>query len=54
MPFFGIRYDQVRCLKIKRFPYLIHYQVDEATNLVTVVGVLHTSLDPDKYWKIGR
>lgn len=53
-PFFGIRYDQVRCIKVRRFPYLIHYRVDEATQSITVIGVLHTSLDPDQYWKTSK
>lgn len=29
LSFFQIRYDQTRCLPLKRFPFMIHYNVDE-------------------------
>jgi toxin ParE1/3/4 len=28
-PFFRIRYDDVRCLPLNKFPYMIHFTVDE-------------------------
>ncbi len=42
-PFFQIRYDNVRCLLIKKFPFMIHFILDEANNLVIVKALLHTS-----------
>lgn len=50
-PFFAIRYSDIRCIKTNRFPYLIHYQIDEEQKTVLVRAVLHTSLDPDKWVK---
>jgi len=50
-PFFAVKYDQVRCFKVDKFPCLIHYKVEEGPRQVTVVGVLNTSLDPDTHWK---
>lgn len=48
-PFFQIRYDDVRCLPIKRFPYMIHYTLDEAKQEVVIRAVFHTSLDPERW-----
>src|SRR5689334_22854567 len=47
-PFFQIRYKNIRCYPLKKFPFMIHYSVNE--NKVDVYGVIHTSLDPDTYW----
>jgi plasmid stabilization system protein ParE len=49
-PFFRIRYDSVRCLSLKKFPYMVHFTVDEEHRLVAIWAVLHTSMDPNK-WK---
>ena len=51
-PFFRIRYDDVRCLPVKKFPYMVHFTVNEDEQTVTIWAVFHTSLDPKK-WK-GR
>ena len=44
-PFFEIRYDNVRCLPIKKYPYLIEFTVNEETKVIRVFAVLHTSMD---------
>jgi hypothetical protein len=49
-PFFSIRYDDVHCLPVNKFPYMIHFTLDEKQQIVTVRAVLHTSLNPKK-WK---
>lgn len=51
-PFFRIRYDNVHCLPVEKFPYIVHFTVDEDQKVVTVRAVFHTALDPKK-WK-GR
>lgn len=48
-PFFEIRYNDVRCLPLKKFPYMIHFRIDKVINKVFIDAVLHTSLDP-KIW----
>ena len=46
-PFFAsVRYDDIRCASIKRFPYLVHYQIDEDELLVTVIAVFSTHKEP--------
>jgi hypothetical protein len=40
-----IRYDDVRCFKIDKFPFNIHYIVN--MNEVHVFAVIHTSRNPE-------
>ncbi len=46
----AIRYDTTRTALLSKFPYLIHFTVDETKKLVIILGVLSTSRDP-KLWK---
>ncbi|MCB0760327.1 MAG: type II toxin-antitoxin system RelE/ParE family toxin [Flavobacteriales bacterium] len=48
-PYFRIRYDDVRCIPVKKFPFLVHYTVNERGQSITVHAVFHTSLDPQKW-----
>ncbi|MBL7718142.1 MAG: type II toxin-antitoxin system RelE/ParE family toxin [Flavipsychrobacter sp.] len=41
-----IRYDNVRCVKVKTFQYLVHYIVDDKHQKLIVLRVLHTSRKP--------
>ena len=50
-PYFEVRYNQKHCLPLKRFPYMLHYQLEEDLKLVYVTGCIHTSLNPDKSWR---
>ncbi|OFY88671.1 MAG: hypothetical protein A3K10_16910 [Bacteroidetes bacterium RIFCSPLOWO2_12_FULL_31_6] len=50
-PHFEIRYDFVNCLPLKKFPFMIHFTVDEVNQIVAVRAVFHTSLNPDKWSK---
>lgn len=49
-PFFHERYDAVRCLPLKKYPYMIHFTIDESRQMVNIVAVFHTALNPKK-WK---
>ena len=49
-PFFQIRYANVRCLPLKKFPVMIHYTVDEQKNEIVVRAVFHTSQNP-RLWE---
>jgi len=46
----SVRYDEVHCAIVNVFPYLIHYIIEESMQKVVVLGVLHTSKNPDD-WK---
>ncbi len=49
-PFFQIRYDNVRCLPLKKYPYMIHFTVDEKNEEVIVRAAFNTARDPE-IWK---
>ena len=49
-PYFQIRYDDVRCLPLKKFPYLVHFVVEEERKRVVILGVICTHRDP-KIWE---
>jgi toxin ParE1/3/4 len=49
-PFFLVRYDKVRCLPLKKFPYMVHFTIDESKNIVVIRAVFHTSLS-SRNWK---
>lgn len=50
-PHFEIRYDNIHCLPLKKFPFMIHFTVDEPSRLVIIRAVFHTSLNPNKWMK---
>lgn len=47
---FSIKYDEIRCRKIEKFPFLIHYTIDEELKTINVFAVFHTSRSPE-IWK---
>ena len=47
---YAIRYDNVYCMKIKKFPFMVHFTVEDA--LINVFAVVHTSRNP-KIWQKG-
>lgn len=49
-PKFRIRYDLIRCAQVRRFPYLIHYTLDETNEKITIHAVLHTSRNPNVWF----
>jgi hypothetical protein len=53
-PFFQIRYQNIRCLPMKKFPYMIHFTLDEDSKTVFIEGVFNTSLNPDDHWPLEK
>jgi toxin ParE1/3/4 len=49
-PFYQIRYQDVRCVHLRKFPYMIHFSVNEIEGLVFVQAVIGTSQNPDEHW----
>lgn len=49
-PYFQIRYEDIRCLPLKKFPYMIHFAVEEKSNRVVIIGIICTHRDP-KIWE---
>lgn len=48
-PIYSTRYEDVRCVLVPKFPYLIHYMIDKQKNQIAVFAVFHTSRNP-KIW----
>ena len=51
-PFFQIRYSNVRCLPVKKFPFMIHFLVDEKRKIAYIISIFHTSQSPDKWLNV--
>ncbi len=50
---YSIRYTDVQCMLIKKFPFLVHFIVDDTKLTVEVFAVIHTSRNP-KIWEEKR
>ncbi len=44
-----LRYLDVQIAVIKTFPYTIHYQYIKQEKLIYILGVFHTSINPNKW-----
>lgn len=49
-PLYQIRYKDIRCLPLKRFPFMIHFSVDEKIKVVKVHAIVNTSRNPIEHW----
>lgn len=49
-PYFQIRYDNIRCYPLRKFPFMIHYKLDESDKTIIILGVLNTYRDPNRYY----
>jgi plasmid stabilization system protein ParE len=47
---FSVRYNEIRCMLVTGFPYLVHYHIDELTKTVEILAVISTGRNP-KLWK---
>ncbi len=43
---YAIRYKEIRCLLIPKFPYMVHYYVNNDSNTVEILAVISTSRNP--------
>ena len=41
------RYLTVRCMIVKKFPYLVHFTIDDQNGIVEIFAIIHTSRNPD-------
>ena len=49
----AVRYDVIRCSKIKNFPYLIHFKVEENIKTIKIIAVFNTNRNPAIWVKRG-
>ena len=45
-PYYRVFYDDIHCLQIGIFPYLIHYTINESNKFILVEAVICTHKDP--------
>jgi len=50
---YAIRYNEIRCILIKKFPYLVHFFINEDTQTVEVLAIISTDRNP-KIWEEKR
>lgn len=48
-PFYKVYYKNFRGLMLKKYPFIIFYQVDEIEKIIYIKAVFHTSQKPEKY-----
>ncbi|WP_029298482.1 type II toxin-antitoxin system RelE/ParE family toxin [Chryseobacterium hispalense] len=50
---FELKYNNIRIVFLKKFPYGIHYSYNAEENVIEIYSVFHTSRDPE-IWKGGK
>lgn len=46
---YAIRYEQIRCMLVKKFPYMVHFYINEDSKTIEVLAIINTDRDP-KIW----
>ncbi|MDB5011950.1 MAG: hypothetical protein JWQ25_152 [Daejeonella sp.] len=46
---FEIKYNSVRTLLLKQFPYHIHYLIDEKEKQIVILAIIHAYRNPADY-----
>jgi len=49
-PYLQIRYVTIRCFPLRKFPFMLHFAIDESKSVILVYALIHTSKDPDQVW----
>jgi len=44
---YAIRYREIRCVLVRKFPYMVHFYIDERNNIVEVLAVISTYQNPE-------
>jgi len=47
-PFLRIRYKNVRAFKIRKFPFLLYFVINERDNTVKILSCFHNKRNPKK------
>lgn len=46
-----IRYKEIRCMRIKKFNYMVHFYINDENNTVEVLAVISTDRNPELWHK---
>lgn len=47
---YAIRYREIRCMLIHKFPYMVHYYINNETFVIEILAVISTDRNP-KVWE---
>jgi plasmid stabilization system protein ParE len=50
IPYQRLRYEQIRCVPVLKYPFMIHYSVLTDRMILRVHSIIHTSMNPDQNW----
>lgn len=48
---YAIHYNEIRCMLVKKFPYMVHFYINEKLGFVEVLAVISTHRSP-KIWEV--
>jgi mRNA-degrading endonuclease RelE of RelBE toxin-antitoxin system len=46
---FQVKYNNVRTLLLKQFPYHIHYLIDDSQRKIIIIAIIHAYKNPQDY-----
>jgi plasmid stabilization system protein ParE len=44
---YAIRYKEIRCMLVKKFPYMVHFYVNRKNNTVEILAVISNYRNPE-------
>ena len=44
---YAVRYKEIRCMIVKKFPYMVHFYINHENNSVEVLAVISTDRNPN-------
>lgn len=47
---FTVRYKEIRCMLVKKFPYMVHFYFNQKISTIEVLAVISTDRNP-KIWE---
>lgn len=47
---YAVRYNEIRCILIKKFPYMVYFYINDKNSTVEILAVISTGCNP-KIWK---
>ena len=49
-PSFQIRYNNVHCLSLNKFPFMLHFKIEQENLTCIIYGIISTHQDPSNHW----
>jgi hypothetical protein len=50
----AVRYEDIRCAKVKGLPYLVHFKIFQDTNIIKIIAVFSTHRNPVIWEERGK